>query len=117
MLKDTYKIDVNPTKKVVEIAVGQLSNQDMAVQFINEYKNKIDAIQASEYILEIDCKAMTVVSADLASDLENVFRMYASSGFKMVKFLTAESAVVRMQFNRLGRTAGLKNIEIIQGGN
>lgn len=116
MLKNTYKITVNTVKKTVLIAVGELASQEAAQRFIAEYQLKTKVLNASEYILDIDCKTMKVVTQELAGSLEGAFRMYKESGFSKVVFHIQSDVILKMQFSRIARLAGLENIEIIQEG-
>lgn len=117
LTKDTYKINVNTIAKTVSIAVGELSSQEAAKQFMTEYNKKISRLPAAFYTLDIDCTDMKVVTPALAGSLEAAFSLYAKSGFKKTIFHTQKSPVLKMQFDRIAKKAGLTNIEIIQGGN
>lgn len=115
--KDTYRISVSTIKKTVTISVGELTSQEAAQRFMEEYQTKTSVLRAADYVLEVDCKDMKVVTPELAGSLEAAFRLYEKTGFKLVRFQISGNTVLKMQFNRIAKLAGLNNIEIVQGGN
>ena len=110
--KDSYEISVNNAQKTVDIAVGELSSQEAAERFMNEYQAKIGGIQASEYVLHVNCENMKVVTTELAGSLEGAIGLYAQSGFQKIKFQAVVNPVLKLQLNRIARNVGLGNYEV-----
>lgn len=81
--------------------------------FISEYKNTIKSIDATKYVLDLDCIKLTVATPDVAAQLGDCFKMYSEDNFKMVKFRLGNNIVLKMQFDRLAKQAGLKNYEFV----
>jgi len=112
-MKGHYTMGINLAKKEMNITIiGNFSNEQ-AQQFISDYNAKVKTINASEYILRIDCKDLNVVTPDLVESLEACYALYKSSNFKQVIFEISKAAIIKMQLSRIARKVGL-NAEFIE---
>jgi adenine deaminase len=108
-----YTIDTNRTTKEIQMKVVGVFTPQQAEAFHNDYKKHIGSIQASDFTLNVDCTDMKVISQDMIPKLQYSFELYKNSGFKKVKFITNGQVVIKMQINRIARTVGLPNYEVV----
>ncbi|MFS0674432.1 hypothetical protein [Ornithinibacillus sp. 179-J 7C1 HS] len=114
MADGTYTMKVNPAKKTIEMTVSGTFTPEKAQQFIDDYQSKVASINASEFVLEFDCRDLDVVTKAMIPTLENCLQLYKSSGFKKVEVGISKSAIISMQLKRLANNVGLTNFEVIQ---
>lgn len=104
-MKAVTNINVNNIKKVVNISVAGRVSMEEAQAFINDYQVKINAINASQYTLEVDCSDMQVLTPDMTDNLTSVMQMYKASGFKKVIYQVKSNVLLKMQLSRLIRNS------------
>ena len=109
-----YTINVNPEQKVIDISVVGSFTPEQAVAFQKDYQAKIGSISAKDFTLRIDCKHMHVITQEMIPKLEISLNLYKQSGFKEIQVLTMQSAIIKMQVNRMIRNTGLTNAVIIE---
>ncbi|MEH7237974.1 hypothetical protein [Bacillus sp. JJ1562] len=114
MAEGTYTMNVNHDKKTVDMTVSGTFTPEKAQQFINDYQSKISSINASEFILEFDCRDLDVVTQEMIPNLENCLTLYKSSGFKKVEVGIRNKPIISMQLKRLARNVGLTSFEVVQ---
>lgn len=114
MAEGTYTMSVNRGEKTIEMTVSGTFTTEKAKQFIDDYQQKISSINASEFILEFDCRDLDVVTQKMIPELENCLSLYNSSGFKKVEVGIKKSAIISMQLKRLANKVGLTSFEVIQ---
>lgn len=106
----SYKMNVNPIKKEMLLNIEGNFTPEQAANFMKDYKTKTASIKASDYVLRLDCRTMNVVTPQLVPALEQCCQLYKSTTFKNVVFEIAptNSSTVKMQLNRIARSAGLQ---------
>ena len=114
MAEGIYTMNVNVVEKTIDMTVSGTFTPEKAKQFINDYQQKVSSINASEFILEFDCRDLDVVTKEMIPDLENCLTLYKSSGFKKVEVGIKKSAIISMQLKRLANNVGLTTFEVIQ---
>jgi len=114
MAEGTYTMSVNPATKTVDMTVSGTFTPEKAQQFVNDYQSRIAKINASEYVLEFDCRDLDVVTQDMIPNLESCLALYKSSGFKKVEVGIRKSAIISMQLKRLAKNVDLTNFEVVQ---
>lgn len=116
MIKDTafYTIQVNKVKKEVEMEVSGTFTPEKAEVFIKDYTEKVNTIDAADFILRLDCRSLDVVTQQQIPELENCYALYRESGFKKVIFEIHNNSIVKMQLSRLARKSGLTNAEVVE---
>ncbi|PMC40620.1 hypothetical protein CJ195_02580 [Bacillus sp. UMB0899] len=114
MSQGSYEIKVNRGAKNVEMYIGGTFTPTDVQNFVSDYKNKISVINANEFTLEIDCTFMDLLKQEMIPSLENSYKMYKESGFKKVVFKIKQNPVLKLQLNRLARSTGLSNAEVIE---
>lgn len=107
-------MSVNSANKTVDMTVSGTFTPEKAQQFISDYESKIAAINASEYVLEFDCRDLDVVTKEMIPNLESCLALYKTSGFKKVEVGIKKSAIISMQLKRLANNVGLTNFEVVQ---
>lgn len=115
-MSGTYTMNLNSTKKEMNITIVGNFSPEQAEKFIGDYNIKVNSISASEYILRLDCTSLNVVTPDLVPALESCYKLYKSSGFNKVVFEISKKPIVKMQLNRIARQVGLTNVEIVDLG-
>jgi len=114
MADGTYTMKVNVAKKTIDMTVSGTFTPEKAQQFIDDYQKKVSSINASEFVLEFDCRDLDVVTQQMIPTLESCLELYKSSGFKKVEVGISKSAIISMQLNRLAKKVGLDNFEVVQ---
>lgn len=109
-----YEIKVNVGKKEIDLRVSGIFTAEKAQQFVAEYKNKVEVIEAAKYDLVLDCHGIAISKPEMVPVLQSCFEMYKESGFKEIRFLISKNPTIKMQFNRLIRNVGLTNTLIIE---
>ena len=110
----SYSIIVNPAKKTIDMSVKGTFTPQQAQDFHKDYQRKVASINASNFVLKVDCKDMNVITQDMLPALEISFKMYKESQFNKVEFIIQKSPVVKMQLGRIARNTGLSNSEIVE---
>ena len=106
-------IQVNLIRKVMNISVDGKMNKEDAQIFLDDYLAKTKTINAKEFVLEVDCTKMQLLTKDMYDDLSHVMGLYHSTGFKHVTFHVENHDFLKMQLGRLARGAGLTNSTIV----
>jgi len=112
MTSGSYRMKVNSSTKIFDMFVGGTFTPTDVENFVRDYNNEVNRINASEYVLEIDCTSMDLLKPEMVPSLENSYRMYKESGFKEVVFNIKGNAVLKLQLSRLARNTGLTNAEV-----
>lgn len=106
-----FSFNSNAVQKIISIKIsGSMSVSD-GMNFISQYRKIVYAITPSQYTLEFDCKDLQVSTKDSVEKLEECFKLYKQDNFKKVVFKAGDNAILKMQLNRIGKTAGLSNYE------
>lgn len=111
MGKFILKTDVE--QKVIEIELEGTFSEEDGLRSIQAYQQTINPINPADYKLIIDCIKLNVTAPDVVPLLESCFVMFKSDGFEKVKLTLENNPILKMQLARLGRKAGLENLEII----
>lgn len=109
-------IEVNPASKVMKVSVAGKMTMEDSKAFVSEYNTKTNAINPSDFTLEVNCLNMPVVTQDMTEELTNVMGLYKSTGFKQVVFQIKSNSTLKMQLSRLARNAGLTNATVVDIG-
>ncbi|SMF91744.1 hypothetical protein SAMN05661091_5557 [Paenibacillus uliginis N3/975] len=114
MTQKAFSIEINKATKTMEMMVsGTFTAQDYE-DFVNDYVTKTSSIDASQYLLEVDCRMMDLLTPGEVDKLQGSFTRYKETGFAKVNFIVTESqSIIKMQLGRVARMAGLTNIEVI----
>ncbi|WP_019909928.1 hypothetical protein [Paenibacillus sp. HW567] len=108
-----FILNTDSVKKVIKIELeGTFSNDD-GLKSIQAYQQTINPITPADYALDIDCRKLNVTAPDVVPLLESCFVMFKADGFDKVSLTLENNPILKMQLARLGRKAGLENLEII----
>ena len=111
---EKYKFNLNESNKTLELQRSGFFNADDANQFISDYKNIVKNIHSKDYIINIDCKNMSIVKADLVDSLSGAIKSY-STDFKKAFFILDKSQLVfKMQLNRLIKKLQVINVSFLE---
>lgn len=113
-MSGSYIININQAQKTIDMSVKGSFTPQQAQDFHRDYQSKVGSVNASSYTLKVDCKDMNVITQEVLPALEVSFKMYKDSQFDKVQFIIAKSPVIKMQLNRIARTAGLTNAEVVE---
>lgn len=111
--KGNYTITVNEKEKTVFLFVSGKAEPEAVQGFFNDYSQTVSDIKPFEYELVVDCKEMQVETPDMLEKLAASFSLYNETGFKQITF-EVNSAILKMQINRIARQVGLTNAQIIE---
>lgn len=111
--KFELKTDSAKKELFIQLSASNLSEAEVN-EFNKAYMAITSAINASEYILFIDCSGAGVVTQAMVQSLEATFVVYKKTGFKKIIVDVGSSAVLGMQVKRVGLSAGLDNLEVIK---
>ncbi|HWJ77368.1 MAG TPA: hypothetical protein VNR61_04715 [Niallia sp.] len=107
-------IQVNMSTKTVNISVAGKMTLEDAKLFVSEYNRKMSQINGADYVLEVDCKEMQVLTPEMTEDLTGVMKMYKSTGFKEVIFQIKSNTILKMQLSRIVRNAALSQGTVVE---
>ncbi|QWU14920.1 hypothetical protein [Paenibacillus sophorae] len=108
-----FILKTDSAKKVIDIELEGTFTEEDGLKSIQAYKETISAITPADYQLQIDCRKLNVTAPEVVPLLEGCFIMFKSDGFVRVNLTLENNPVLKMQLSRLGRKAGLENLEII----
>lgn len=108
-----FFLKTDKERKVVDIELDGTFSEDDGIRSILAYQQTINPINPTEYTLIIDCIKLNVTAPDVVPLLESCFVMFKSDGFIKVKLILENNPILKMQLSRLGRKAGLENLEIV----
>lgn len=109
-----WNINTNKAQKVIDIVVEGTFSPEKAQEFIKDYQKSVMGLRTDEYTLNFDCRKLNLVKRENVQDLEECYKLYKETGFLKVIFEIEESAVLKMQLNRLARNTGLTNAEVVE---
>ncbi|MFJ8235572.1 hypothetical protein ACIQ34_07475 [Ureibacillus sp. NPDC094379] len=109
----TYKIVKNPANKVINLTVGDKMTIQEAEKFVRDFQLTVKSIDASSWVLDIDCTGMQVLTQELADSLTGAMALYKEVGFQKVLFTVKENIVLKMQLSRVARNGKLDNFEVV----
>ncbi len=114
MSEKAFSIEINTATKTMEMMVsGTFTPQDYE-DFVKDYAAKTSTIDATQYVLEVDCRTMQLLAPGEVDKLKGSFESYKESGFAKVIFIVTEAqSIIKMQLGRVARGAGLSNNEVI----
>lgn len=110
-----YAFKNNTNDKTLEITIEGLFTQQDGMDYIKTYQDTIKRISTAEYKLIFDCTNLSVTPSEIVPMLQGCFEMYKQANYNAVKAIVPKQngAVLKMQFSRLAKNAGLQNFEII----
>ncbi|MBT2290821.1 hypothetical protein J7E73_17110 [Paenibacillus albidus] len=108
-----FVLKTDTAKKVINIELDGTFTEEDGVKSIQAYQQTINPINPADYELQIDCRKLNVTAPDVVPLLEGCFVMFKSDGFVRVNLTLENNPILKMQLARLGRKAGLDNLEII----
>ncbi|NGM80806.1 hypothetical protein G5B47_00105 [Paenibacillus sp. 7124] len=108
-----FILKTDSAKKIINIELEGTFTEEDGLKSIQAYQETINPITPSEYLLDIDCRKLNVTAPDVVPLLEGCFLMFKKDGFDKVKLTLESNPVLKMQLARLGRKAGLENLDII----
>ncbi|WP_054941390.1 hypothetical protein [Paenibacillus ihuae] len=107
-----FILKTDSVNKIINVELeGTFSNED-GLKSIQAYQQTVNPITPSEYSLQIDCRKLNVTAPDVVPLLEGCFIMFKADGFEQVSLTLENNPILKMQLARLGRKAGLENLEI-----
>ncbi|MGP4039747.1 hypothetical protein ACTWP4_07585 [Gracilibacillus sp. D59] len=110
-----YIIDVKATSKIVYMNIVGTFTLEQAEKFHQDYHKQLGSVSTIDYVLEVDCKDMKVISQEMTPKLALSFELYKNSGFKKIKFLINNNVLIKKQLNSIAKTVNLPNYAIIVG--
>ena len=108
-----FILKTDTEKKVIHIELEGTFSEDDGLRSIQAYQQTVNPITPTDYELNIDCMKLNVTEPDVVPILESCFVMFKSDGFVKVRLLLENNPLLKMQLSRLGRKAGLDNLEIV----
>ena len=112
-----YQFTIKRVEKVLEVKTQGVFTQEDGMQYIADYKANVAKIKPDEFTLEFDCSNLSLNRPEVIPILQGCLEMYKKDGFKKVVSHIGNSpdrAIVRMQFLRLAKNAGLTNVEVVE---
>ncbi|MFX3618879.1 MAG: hypothetical protein ACE3JK_15330 [Sporolactobacillus sp.] len=114
MLNEKYSINVKAQEKEIDMVIrGSFTKEDV-MSFVTDYNQSLQPIDPKDFILNVDCTTMNIITQDMIPDLENSFSLYGQAHFKKIVFIIVKSPVIKMQLNRVAKHAGLNNFDFVQ---
>ncbi|WP_422659471.1 hypothetical protein ACK8P5_02740 [Paenibacillus sp. EC2-1] len=113
-MSQPFNITINEGTKTMDMMVsGTFTAQDYE-NFVKDYIAKTSSIDATQYLLEVDCRAMDLLTPGEVEKLQGSFTRYKETGFHKVIFIVTQAqSIIKMQLGRVARTAGLTNSEVV----
>lgn len=110
-MAEKYEIKVIPNEKKINMVIrGSFTKEDVG-HFVNDYNQSLEPIHTSDFVLNVDCTTMNIITQDMIPDLENSFHLYRQANFKKINFIIVNSPVIKMQLSRVAKHAQLSNID------
>ena len=116
---EKYSFNKNTLAETLDIIVQGVYTKEDAENYVKEYLEAISNINTSKYTLKFDCINLKVTPTDVVPQLQGCFELYKKAEFKKVIAIISASnnlsaGVMKLQFNRLAKTVGLNNFEIVE---
>ena len=109
-----FEFKTNTVLNSMNIVVRGSYTQEDARDFISEYQKQIKSINPPKFDLVVDCLELNVSKSDVVPMLQGCFEMYKKDGFKKIQCKITNNVTLKMQANRLARTVGLENFEVLE---
>ncbi|KOS67619.1 hypothetical protein AEA09_02980 [Lysinibacillus contaminans] len=110
-----YKMQLNQAASEMFVQIEGSFTEQQAKEFIADYNRNTSRIQPSNFTLRLDLKDLNLVTQELVPSLESCFLLYKQSNFNNIVLELNSNPILKMQMNRMARTAGLTNLSITQG--
>lgn len=98
-----FKFEVDNLRNYFIIKVWGFFTMDDANDFIQSYQEIVKSFNPSDYILVVDGRDLKTSSPDVAAMLQKVMQMYIQTPFKKRYSIELNSALTKMQLQRLGQ--------------
>lgn len=102
-----YNISVKSDVKLLKITLGGKFTETDAQNFMKDFTSQVKTINPTDYVLAFDSSDLQVSQQEMLPILQNCFTTYKQIGFKKVNVNIGTSSVLKMQVNRVVKTAGL----------
>lgn len=112
MAVGSYSMKLNTAKKTVDMVVGGTFTPEQAEAFVKDYQTKLSSVKANEFDLHFNCGDLDVINKEMTESVVACLNLYKATGFSKVIIGIKKNPILKMQLNRLGRTAGMTNLEI-----
>lgn len=108
----TYNILVQKPKSNLDIKLGGKFVKEDVDNFMLEFNDTLKTINPKEYDISFDVNELQVSPQEMVPLLEDCFKYYKALGFKKIVINVGDNAILKMQVNRVARSAGI-DYEII----
>ncbi|OBZ18813.1 hypothetical protein A8L34_04450 [Bacillus sp. FJAT-27264] len=108
-----FILNTDSVKKIINVELDGTFSEEDGIKSIQAYQQTINPITPADYELHFDCRKLNVTAPNVVPLLEGCFVMIHKDGFVKVKLTLENNPILKMQLARLGRKAGLDNLEII----
>ncbi|MFC7680372.1 hypothetical protein [Paenibacillus sp. GCM10028914] len=113
-MSQLFSITIDEGTKTVEMTIRGTFTAQNYEEFIKDYVERTSFIDATQYLLVVDCRAMDLLTPGEVEKLQGSFRRYKETGFAKVIFIVTElQSFIKMQLERVARSTALMNTEII----
>jgi hypothetical protein len=109
--KSELKLD--KTSKILFAKVQGAFKPDDATEFVMAYTKNVAEINPKEYELHFDSTQLKVSTQEMVPMLSACFEMYKKDEFRKIVFNCGTNATLKLQINRVGKTVGLLNYELV----
>lgn len=99
----SMKVEVNNSKKILQVTLDGFVTTDAAAKVLAEYNQIIGRVNPREYSLLIDCTNMGVFQMDAVDTLTKLFQMYMATGFRHIVFVKCKNAIQNMQLDKAAK--------------
>lgn len=96
-----YKIEVNPSKKLLSIVAEGMFNLEEAQTYMEDFKAKLSSINPSEYYFLADARKQTTSTPEVGAVLTEVLKIYKDAPFKKRYLVKLDSVIAMSQIKRL----------------
>ncbi|GGH84638.1 hypothetical protein JOD43_004068 [Pullulanibacillus pueri] len=107
-----FKIEVNRENKTIDMVIIGTFSEEKVQEFVKEYLEKVQSVNASEYTLNVDSTDMDVLTQDMIPSMKESIGLYQQSGFDKMIITIKKNVILKMQLNRILRSTDFGNAEI-----
>lgn len=107
-----FTMQVDRGRKRFDVMVGGWFTPEDAMNYIADYQKSVVTFNPKEYAISLDCHELKVSPVEMIPLLQQCMEMYKQSGFQKIIINVGNSAIVKMQINRIAKVVGLDNVEI-----
>jgi hypothetical protein len=104
MAAGKYSMELDPQKKIFSIYAEGSFSAELGQKYVEEFVQKSNSIEPTDWILTIDVINLNTVGNDAAKILMEVLKLYLSFPYKKRYITTIRNSICNIQVKNMGKS-------------